>query len=73
MTTAEKTDLFKDWVKPEIKEDTFMTGLKVNNSLWPHENVRNLDFWIECCNEQKYSCKTKYGVFSLFRALLSLY
>ena len=32
-------DLFKDWVQPEVKNNSYVSGLKLNNSLRPEEPV----------------------------------
>ena len=69
MTTAEKTDLFKDWVQPEIKEDSYITGLKINNSLWPHENVNYFDFSVwDFWTRQKVCKKYRLEIWG-FRAI----
>lgn len=40
MNCSEKTDLFKDWVQPEAKANSYISGLKLNNSLRPEEPVK---------------------------------
>ena len=41
---------FKHWKMPEIKENSYRSGLKIKNSLWPIDLVRFLavfaDFFV---------------------------
>lgn len=39
---ATKEELFSSWQKPEPTETSYRTGLFLNNSLWPIENVNQI-------------------------------